>query len=235
MTTVPMADTVGPDARYIPTQFSKVAAYRTGGPDVLWNPGDAQRFTHTSIVWVDQSATLSVYGHGVAGVADIEKGAGTIVDFIAAAKARQAASKPNCLYCSIDNVPANAEAIAGAGLNVEDIDFWVANWNLNQAQASEFVGSYTITVNGKQYKINVPAVQWASPSSNPDTPVPFSDPVMTLKDANIDLSETAPNWYPYVAPKPPVVVTTKTGLVVTSDLETFKVVSTDSGKSWTQS
>lgn len=231
MTTVPMADTVGPSARYIPTKFTKVAGYRTGGPDVLWTPGDAQRFTTSSIIWVDQSAQLAVYGGGTAMVADVESGAGTIQDFIPAAKARTARGQRNCLYCSFDNVSANAAAIIAAGVDMATLDWWVANWNMNQAQASEFVGAYKLLVDGKDVSINVVAVQWASPSSNPNTPLPLSDPVMDLHSANVDLSETSPTWHPFVVPKP---VVTMTGLVVTGQFQTFKVISTDNGKNWTE-
>lgn len=228
-----MADTVGPDARYIPTKFSKVAGYRTGGPDVMWTPGDAQRFTTSSIVWVDQSSTLASYSQGLAYVADIERGAGTIDAYIAAARTRQSHNLRNCLYASWDNIPALVADIEKASLDIGTTDFWVANWNFDQAQASEFVGVYKLNMgDGKIVDINVPAVQWASPSSNPETIVPFSDPPMNLKDANVDLSETAPNWYPFVVPQPPVVVVTMTGLVVTSGFQTFKVISTDNGKTW---
>ena len=43
------------------------------------------------------------------------------------------------------------------------------------------------------------AVQWASPTSNPNTIVPGG--TQTLADANIDISVTIPSWFAY---KPPV-------------------------------
>jgi len=46
----------------------------------------------------------------------------------------------------------------------------------------------------------VVAVQWASPTSNPDTIVTGD---VTLKDANVDLSVTLPDWHPVPAVKPP--------------------------------
>lgn len=47
------------------------------------------------------------------------------------------------------------------------------------------------------------AYQWASPSSNPHTILPGTN--LTLKEANVDLSVTAPLWYPIPtvpSPKP---------------------------------
>jgi hypothetical protein len=224
-----MADSVGPSSKNIPTTFSKVAGYSTGGENVIWTTADAERFKTSSVIDIDQSQSLLRFGQGVSDVADIETGAGTITAFIVAAENRVKLGKRNGLYCSFDSLPANVEAIGRSSVSISTVDFWVANWNLNQAEASAFVGLYT--VNG--LKINVVAVQWASPTSNPDTNLPGSS--LTLKESNVDLSETAENWFPYVPPKPPVVNTTKTGVVVTSDLETYKILSTDSGKSWKQS
>lgn len=224
-----MADTIGPDSRYITDVFVKVAGYRTGGPDVIWNPGDILRFQgHTSLVSIDQSDGLSVYGKGLADVADIERGAGTIDHFLPAAQERARVGKDNNLYCSWDNLPSNVMRCLTAKLDVSKIGFWVANWNLDQAQASELVGEFTLDLgNGQKIVINIVAVQWASPSSNPDTILPGSS--MTLKQANIDLSETADNWYPWV---PPPAVRTMVGVVVTNDLHTFKIASHDNGRSW---
>ena len=43
------------------------------------------------------------------------------------------------------------------------------------------------------YGHKIVAVQWASPSSNPDTPLPRSS--LTLEQANCDLSVTLDYWH----------------------------------------
>lgn len=233
MTTVPMADTVGPSSKYIPLSFAKAGGYRTGSAEVIWSAGDVARFKTTSLVSIDQSASLSEYSQGLADVADVETGAGTIESFIQAAHNRVRLGKSNNLYIDFANLPGAVTAIEGAGLDLAKINFWVADWNMNQAEASAMVGAYHLQLgNGKAVTINIVAVQWASPTSNPNTILPGTNPELTLKQSNVDLSETDPNWFPFVAPTPPPVVTTKTGVVVTNDLETFRVVSVDSGANW---
>jgi hypothetical protein len=67
------------------------------------------------------------------------------------------------------------------------VDLWVANWSLSEAEAARLLttsGDYPVV-----------AVQWASPTSNPNTPVPGS--TRTLAEANVDLSVTVASWFAY--------------------------------------
>lgn len=76
----------------------------------------------------------------------------------------------------------------------------------------------------------VVAVQWASPSSNPDTNLPGSS--LTLSQANCDLSVACADWFaPSGGTTPPP--DSQTGLVVTETLTSHTVKSVDGGKTWT--
>lgn len=232
MSTVPMADTIGADSVNIPPSFQKVAGYDTGAGSVPWQAHAWDRFPKSGHIHIDQSPGLSAYAAGTAAVADVEPGAGTIEAFITATHQRNARGQYGHLYASMANLPAYIGDMIGSGLDLSKTDFWIADWNLSQAEASQLVGTYTISVPGHgDVTINVAAVQWASPISNPHTVLPGS--TMTLQAANVDLSETRPDWFAYVPPAPPVPVTTETGIVVTTDLRTVRVMSHDSGKTWT--
>ena len=68
------------------------------------------------------------------------------------------------------------------------VDCWLANWNLDKKDAEGLLGKL---VEGMTCR----AVQWASPSSNPTTIAP--DSTQTLRDLNVDLSVTLPEWFAY--------------------------------------
>jgi hypothetical protein len=61
------------------------------------------------------------------------------------------------------------------------VRLWLADWSLSRAQAARLLGT---RLDGHK----IVAVQWASPASNPDTPLPRSS--LTLEQANCDLSVT---------------------------------------------
>jgi hypothetical protein len=127
------------------------------------------------------------------------------------AKEREAKGWYSFIYISQANLSAVEEAVSKAGL--KKVQYWVANWNLSEAEATAQLGG------------DIVAIQWASPSSNPTTLMPGSD--KTLADANVDLSVTIPSWFAYVPPTPKVI----TGVVVTESLDTIPVKSSDN-KSW---
>lgn len=211
MTTIPMADTIGADAKNIPATFPKVAGYDTGSGSIPWTLADWGLFPKSGHVHIDQSPGLASYGIGHSAVADIESGAGTIANLMVQTKLRYAAGARGNVYCSLGdpfNHPASSVLVqvllgmVNAGLDVSKTDFWLADWNLNETQASALIGHYTVPLAGHgNVSVNVVAVQWASPSSNPNTILPGTN--QTLSQANVDLSETAPGWFPYVAPPIP--------------------------------
>ena len=221
-----MADAIHASAHNIPAKGIDVAGYVTGSADILWTPADFARFDKTTgILRIDQSPSLSVYANGHAHIADIEAGAATVPAWINASKhrlAQNAAWFPRA-YFSFSRIAEVARAVVSAGIQLGSCGFWVADWNLNLAGASALVGDYQIP--GTGMTVHIRAVQWASPSSNPNTQLPGTS--MTLKAANVDLSVKAAAWFAGTQPMTPV-----HAALVTSDLKSRIVTSVDSGKTW---
>jgi hypothetical protein len=194
-----------------------IASYVTGTDGIA---ATAAQFADLSgkvgVFRYDQSPSLSAFADGGADGADIENGAGTVVAAVEAAKAREARGWYSWFYISNADLAAAREAVAGASL--QKIQFGVANWDLNQAEAKAFLAANP----------DVAYVQWASPSSNPSTICPGTS--RTLAQLNVDLNVTLPGWFVKVSNTVPPVKTTS-GIVVMSDLSTVKVTSTD-GKNW---
>lgn len=233
MTTVTMIDTIGSDAHNVPGTAEKVAYYVTGSGSVPWPPDQVERFAGKGKVRIDQTPALLSYKAGTADVADVERGAGTTANFVIATRERIARGQEGYLYCDMADLPGNVAALLADGVNLGKVGFWVADWDLSQAEASAMCGEYTIEIPGHgNVTVNIDAVQWASPSSNPRTLLPGTK--ATLSEVNADLSETVPGWFAYKPPTPPPVVTTVVGVVVTKEMTAHQVISTDSGKSWTQ-
>ena len=223
-----MADTIGANAINIPIGFRKVAGYVTGPNDVLWTKGEFQRFATSGIVRIDQSASLSQYQINDADVADVESAGAGGPAFVSATQKRFEYGLRGCAYVNMNNLPGLVTSIQMAGLDISKIDFWLANWNLDLPQAAAMIGKWMLQDNTHRV-INVVAVQWASPESNPNTILPGTN--RTLKAMNVDLSETAIDWTP-VAPVIPSPSQTYTGIVVSDTLQVWKVTSADQGRTW---
>ena len=182
-----MLDAIGGDADNIPATTPKVAGYVTGTGDVPWTAADWARFPQAGHVRIDQSPTLTVWATS-ADVADMETGAATEGTVVAQGLVRQAKGWWSFAYVSQVNLASLQDAARAAGLT--RLQYWVANWNLDEAEAAAQLGG------------DIVAVQWASPTSNPDTIVPGG--TQTLADANIDISVTIPSWFAYKPPNPVV-------------------------------
>jgi hypothetical protein len=182
---VTMIDATGACAPSVPAGTAKVAGYVTGSAGICWTAADWDRF-HGSRVRIDQSPDLSAFAAGNADVADIENGAGTAEAAAAAVAERQKNGRYSTAYVSAANLPALRDALSAVVTN--QVGFWVANWDLSEAEAAAQLGNEIV------------AVQWASPASNPGTLMPGS--ALTLAKANADLSVTLAGWYPPPAPAP---------------------------------
>lgn len=193
MSTIPlvtMYDTIGDDAKGIPAGAAKVGGYVTGSPDIIWPQSAWDRLAKSGKVRVDQSAAGDVYAAGQADVYDMEAFAGTVARFALAAAERHDRGQGNCGYGSditleqvgpaLDKVPGMA-----AGWWHGKINAWLADPSLSLAQATNMVGTV-------QYGLNIVAVQWATPTSNPDT----SAGTGTLRSLNLDLSVARSDWFP---------------------------------------
>ena len=197
--TTTMIDTVGANVSSIPVTAEKVAGYVTGSGVVPWTAADWARFPHSGHVRIDQSPA----GHAplASDVLDVENLAATPATVPTWVKTRMAAGKPfSDVYASRSTVPRIVAALNAAGKPGwygGHVRLWLADWNLSHNDAAALVGT---RLDG----LLVVAVQWASPSSNPNTPLPGSH--LTLRQANCDLSVTADYWHapPGAEPPPPV-------------------------------
>ncbi len=204
---VTMFDTIGADYTSIPVSAEKIAVYVTGSGGVLWPPHASGRFPRAGKVRTDQSPDGRMYalqrdpasGRPRVGADcyDMEQLAGTAERFAQLVPDRHDAQVPNCGYGTpstleaaarlLDEVPGRAH-----GWWHEKVDWWLANPNLDMAQAAHLVGT---VANG----FVIRSVQWATPATNPDTKVPGG----TLKSLNLDLSIADAAWFPS-PPQPPV-------------------------------
>ena len=126
-----------------------------------------------------------------ADVADVEFLAGTTGSFVRALRARIAAKvRWSTIYGTDATIATAAAELASAGPHgwyYRHVDCWLANWNLDEAQAAALTG-------GRIHGLACRAVQWASPTSNPGTIVPGG--TLTLAQAQVDLSVAEDAWHP---------------------------------------
>lgn len=185
--TVTMYDTINQSAGNIPASALKVAGYVTGTPNILWTPAKWALFKDAGLVKIDQSPSLADFANGTAAVADVEAGAGTNSGAAIAIHTRQEKNLESVVYCNAENVDDLVAALHDKDVNLDDVYIWLANWNLDEKEAAALIGT---VVSG----LYVVAVQWASPSSNPNTPVPGRGG--NLLDTNLDLSVAQRTWIP---------------------------------------
>lgn len=177
-----LVDAIGANSGHIPVTAPKVGAYTTGN-GIMWDAGQIDRFKgHSGLVLIDQAANDGLAGG--ANVKDSETGAATIAEVVATAK--RFGPKAFSTYIQKSNIDACRSALADEHL--EGMTYWMADWNLTQAQATELLVG------------DIMAVQFASPSSNPNTILPGTN--LTLREANVDLSITRDAWHAAPARKP---------------------------------
>jgi hypothetical protein len=223
MTVTQMLDMIHANVPNIPANVPKVAGYLTGSPDIKWTADDRARFKGAGFVSVDQSPGLELYAAGLANVADIETGAGTVAAFVAATAQRYQRGEQGWIYGGESVIADTATEMRSAGLNTANTGCWLADWNLNEAGAAARLGT---NIGG----IRIVAVQWASPTSNP-TSVVVPGTRETLAQLQCDVSITEESWFSAPVVKTPPPVATYRGVVVTSDLTSIPVTSKDR-KSW---
>jgi hypothetical protein len=192
-----MVDAIRVNARHIPRGIPKVAGYVTGTGGVPWTATQWGYFPRAGHVRIDQSPALAAFSAGRADVADVEFLAGTIGSFVRAVRARIAAGERwSTIYgtdATIAAATAELESAGPHGWYYGHVDCWLANWNLDEAQAAALAGRQI-------HGLGCRAVQWASPTSNPGTVVPGG--TLTLAQAQVDLSVAEDTWHP--APSQPL-------------------------------
>lgn len=173
---VDMVDTIHADVDNIPADFPKVCGYTTGTPDIQWTAQDWARFRHSAKIRLNQQDGSDPFNcDGF----DIEPGAWQIPNAVSGASRRRALR--TVFYLPASMLPEAEAAVRAAGLT-EWVYYGIANWNLSHEEAVTFLGGRVVWV------------QWASPTSNPDTLIPGTK--LTLAEANADLSVTVPWWHP---------------------------------------
>src|SRR6185312_7873588 len=164
---------------------------------------------------------------------DIESGAVTPAEAASIVRTRVLAGIPwTHLYGTDATLAETGAAIRAYGNSIWNghVSAWLADWNLNESEAAAKIGTQI-------HGMTCMAVQWASPSSNPNTLVPGTN--VTLKAANCDLSVCDATWIPsggWGTPKPatppPAHAPMPGILVYGAALQSRKVTSTDGGVTW---
>lgn len=146
--------------------------------DIKWTQADWDRFP----AYVKRTIAQLPQNDPSADILDVETGAATDPTAVSWIKMRHMQQLPAHIYVDAANVDALYSAVAAAG-ELANTYLWLADWNLDEAEATALLGT--------KYKgFPVDAVQWASPSSNPNTPLPGSQ--FTLRETSCDLSVSHP-------------------------------------------
>jgi len=230
--TTTMIDTTHANVDKIPTSVAYIGGYVSGTPDIQWNAADWVRFSGRKVrnyQGLGPVPPLNMFDE-----LDVENRALTPVSAAAIVKARvEAGFQWTTIYGGDAAIAATASEIQKLGHSIWNghVNCRLANWNLNEAEATKLVGTYV-------HGMSCIGVQWASPSSNPHTILPGS--TLTLSQANADLSVVDAGWIPSGGftnpnPPPPIVVSTQ-GIVVygrpDGTLLNKNVSSTDGGVTW---
>lgn len=179
---VVQVDTIHDNVHKLPNNLLAVMGYVTGTPDIKWTSSDWNYFYGASKVRVDQSSGLSQFALGQADVADVERGAGTVQEFLAAAYERRTKGLQSTLYISYGSLDNAVLDVDRGGLD-KDVRYFVADYNWSAA--------FSIS----QLKRNPSwvGVQFANPKYNPHTTIPGGS--LTLSEANCDLSVKLADWF----------------------------------------
>lgn len=177
---VTMIDTTGGNphlAAIAAGRPAKVAYYVTG---YSWSPQEIALFPHSGHVRIDQSPALDLYAAGLADVADIETGAGSLQSLKLAVASRVARGiHLNTVYASLSTKASITSPLLPWWPTVK---WWVADPSCSEAEAVAYLNANPQAM----------AVQWAWPSTNPRTVIPGTS--LTLSVANADLSVARAAW-----------------------------------------
>lgn len=210
-----MVDTIHADVSKVPPGVVDVDGYISGTSDIDWTSGDWARFPNSKKFRIWQGYTKYTDIHGF-DIIDVESGAVTPQQAADTVEARVQAGIPwTTIYGGRDALAQCATLIQAKGHEIWNghVNAWLADWNLNQIQATALLET---PISG----MTCVAVQWASSSSNPYTPLPGSG--LTLSQSNCDLSVALQYWNPSQGwdpptPNPPAPEPTYHGILVTVD------------------
>lgn len=215
-----------------PGSFSHVAGYVSGTPDIEWTADDWARYPLAERVRIAQNYGKQPDIHDF-DVLDIERLAYTPAEAAAIVRQRVDAGIQWTTLYGGDSVIQETNALIramGDHYWIGHVDVGLADWNLNEAEASKLVGT---EIHGATCRY----VQWASPESNPHTLLPGTS--LSLSQANVDLCVVDTDWHPSSQstpppppPPPPVPESLHGILVILPDGSTSNVVSSDGGHTW---
>lgn len=212
--TAVMLDDIGSNSRNIPPSTPYVGGYVTGLGNVPWTPDEWALFPHARKVRIAQGAGNPVGLHDF-DMIDVEALAVTPQSAAAMVNSRVSLGiQLTTVYGTDSTLALVTEEILKFGAHTWNghVNYFLADWNLNEIEAAAKLGTLI-------HGASCVGVQWASPSSNPDTIVPGG--TLPLKAANVDISVVDANWIPSGGftgnplPVPPVV--TYHGMLITTD------------------
>lgn len=184
-----MVDTIGASADHLPLHLPMYAGYVSGTNGVEWTAAQFARFAGSKVLKYYQGVGPVPPIHTFDAI-DVESGAVTPATAANIVRERVQGGIPWTTIYGTDS----ALAQVAADVQAEGHQIWnghvncvLANWDLDHDQAALKVGTLI-------HGMSCVGVQWASPSSNPDTLIPGTN--ITLSTANADLNVVDANWVP---------------------------------------
>lgn len=195
--TVSMVDTVHASVGLDLAYFEYVAGYVSGTPEIKWTTGDWGLFGHSRKIriWQGEGPLPALDGYDVI---DVENGAVTVAHAATEIADRvMGGFQWTTVYGTDATLKAVAKAVQVYGHDVWNghVNCWLADWSLNLEEAMKIIGKQV-------HGMTCVGVQWASPTSNPNTILPGSSG-KTLREANVDLSIVDAGWVPSVCEAAP--------------------------------
>jgi hypothetical protein len=185
VTYVPFVDVIGANSTKIPavSALGIIALYATGSDGIEATSAEIARFKNAGVgvVLIDQTPSLSVFAAGLADVADVEQGAGTVDTAVAAILDRQAHGWQSTIYLSYSNLGSLTSAFTSE-VEQDLVLFGVANWSWSQTQAEDVLATNP----------NWAYCQYGTPDTNPDTLVPGTS--LTLSQVQCDIDVAQGSW-----------------------------------------
>jgi hypothetical protein len=191
-----MIDAIASNSDHIPADTPNVCGYNTGTPGIKWSAANWARFPGAGHFILNQGDTWEITEILGCNGFDVETKAVTPVQAAQGVKDRIAAGITwTTIYGSDQWLADVAGALRALGPDwyFGHVDCGLANWNLNSEEAAKLIGT-------KIHGLTCRAVQWASPTSNPETLVPGT--LTTLEDASVDLWVVEAAWLPRTPPPP---------------------------------
>ncbi len=188
-----MPDAIRVNASNLRGWTGPVAGYGTGTGPVPWDQATWDLFPGPHCI-IDQSPSGALFAAGHAHLYDVEPLAGTPQQVPAVVRQRvNEGIQWSPIYGTDSTLAQVYAALAASGTwFYGHVSCFLADWNLSRDQAAALIGTQI-------HGMTCTGVQWASPTSNPSTPVPGFG--KTLAEVQCDLSVIDAHWLtPAAAP-----------------------------------